>query len=704
MNSQNQSQEFGTLYIVSTPIGNKKDITYRAAQILQNADIVVGEEFKETSKLLMNLSLTKDIELLNEHNEGEQTGVLLELLKSGKSLALVSDCGTPIFADPGLNITKLCISHGIEVHAIPGASSIMTALVTSGFTLKQFLYAGFLQRTGEERIDEILQLTKVRKTVVVMDTPYRLKVLLEAFASIIPHRPAYVGMNLTMGSETHHYGTFRELYNKFKSEKFKAEYVLVFQGLDNSNKEEKARLSKMITIRKNNPDNFYKLLNVDMDEEYIPDEFNNEEFSNINESEEENSENNFDQILEINDILDEGELDEINEIVEEIELDELNDLEDENELDEINEFDSDEDIIAIDDEGNISTLSEFMEEAPIRLRENRTIEPKGEKKRFDRSQRGSSYRDRRRSDDRPRSERSDDRGGDRPRFERSGGSGEDRPRSDRRDNRGGDRPRFERRDDRGGDRPRFERSGGSGEDRPRFDRRDDRGGDRPRFERSGGSGSDRPRFERSGGSGSDRPRFERSGGSGEDRPRSDRRDNRGGDRPRFERSGDRPRSDRRDDRGGDRPRFGRSGGSGSDRPRFERSGGSGSDRPRFERSGGSGSDRPRFERSGGSGGDRPRFERSSGSGGDRPRFDRRDDRGGDRPRFEKRDDFKRDDKGSSFGDRPKSRSGGDRDSRGGERKFGSDKRFGDKRKSFSGHGDKRKSGGSFGKRKTGFRK
>jgi len=613
VNSQNQSQEFGTLYIVSTPIGNKKDITYRAAQILQNADIVVGEEFKETSKLLMNLSLTKDIELLNEHNEGEQTGVLLELLKSGKSLALVSDCGTPIFADPGLNITKLCISHGIEVHAIPGASSIMTALVTSGFTLKQFLYAGFLQRTGEERIDEILQLTKVRKTVVVMDTPYRLKVLLEAFASIIPHRPAYVGMNLTMGSETHHYGTFRELYNKFKSEKFKAEYVLVFQGLDNSNKEEKARLSKMITIRKNNPDNFYKLLNVDMDEEYIPDEFNNEEFSNINESEEENSENNFDQILEINDILDEGELDEINEIVEEIELDELNDLEDENELDEINEFDSDEDIIAIDDEGNISTLSEFMEEAPIRLRENRTIEPKGEKKRFDRSQRGSSYRDRRRSDDRPRSERSDDRGGD-------------------------------------------------------------------------------------------RPRFERSGGSGEDRPRSDRRDNRGGDRPRFERSGDRPRSDRRDDRGGDRPRFGRSGGSGSDRPRFERSGGSGSDRPRFERSGGSGSDRPRFERSGGSGGDRPRFERSSGSGGDRPRFDRRDDRGGDRPRFEKRDDFKRDDKGSSFGDRPKSRSGGDRDSRGGERKFGSDKRFGDKRKSFSGHGDKRKSGGSFGKRKTGFRK
>ncbi len=239
----------GTLFVVSTPIGNKKDITYRAAEVLQNADIVVGEEMKETARLLMNLSLTKPIELLNEHNENEKAIELIEFLKQGKTIALVSDCGTPVFADPGFQLVKLCLSEKLNVVVVPGVTSIMTALVRSGFTTKQFLYAGFLNRIGEDRIDEILQLAKVRKTVILMDTPYRLKILLEAFANIIPNRAVYIGMNLTMPSETHHYGTFKELYEKFKSEKFKSEYVIVFSGLDNSDKVEKARLSKIISLR-----------------------------------------------------------------------------------------------------------------------------------------------------------------------------------------------------------------------------------------------------------------------------------------------------------------------------------------------------------------------------------------------------------------------------------------------------------------------
>jgi 16S rRNA (cytidine1402-2'-O)-methyltransferase len=239
----------GTLFVVSTPIGNKKDITYRAAEVLQNADIVVGEEIKETARLLMNLSLTKPIELLNEHNENEKAIELVEFLKQGKTIALVSDCGTPVFADPGFQLVKLCLSEKLNVTVVPGVTSIMTALVRSGFTTKQFLYAGFLNRIGEDRTDEILQLAKVRKTVILMDTPYRLKILLEAFANIIPNREVYIGMNLTMPSETHHYGTFKELYEKFKSEKFKSEYVIVFSGLDNSDKVEKARLSKMISLR-----------------------------------------------------------------------------------------------------------------------------------------------------------------------------------------------------------------------------------------------------------------------------------------------------------------------------------------------------------------------------------------------------------------------------------------------------------------------
>lgn len=253
--NNNEPKSKGTLFIVSTPIGNKKDITYRAAEVLQNVDIVVGEEIKETSRLLMNLTLSKPIELLNEHNEIDKVPELMNLLMQGKTLALVSDCGTPVFADPGYHLVRACLEKKINISVIPGVTSIMTALVRSGFSLKQFLFAGFLNRTSEEREDEILQLSKVRKTVVLMDTPYRLKVILEAFAKIIPDRKAYIGMNLTMPSETHHYGTFQELYMKLKGEKFKAEYVIVFEGSNYQNYDDRHKTSKF-SFRDHNRNDF----------------------------------------------------------------------------------------------------------------------------------------------------------------------------------------------------------------------------------------------------------------------------------------------------------------------------------------------------------------------------------------------------------------------------------------------------------------
>jgi 16S rRNA (cytidine1402-2'-O)-methyltransferase len=249
--NNNEQKSKGTLFIVSTPIGNKKDITYRAAEILQNADIIVGEEIKETSRLLMNLTLSKPIELLNEHNEIDKIPELMDLLLQGKTLALVSDCGTPVFADPGERLVRACLEKKININVIPGVTSIMTALVRSGFSLKQFLYAGFLSRISEERENEITQLAKVRKTVVLLDTPYRLKIILEAFAKIIPERNAYIGMNLTMPSETHHYGTFQELYSKLKNEKFKAEYVLVFEGGSYYEHDERTRMTKFVSRNQN---------------------------------------------------------------------------------------------------------------------------------------------------------------------------------------------------------------------------------------------------------------------------------------------------------------------------------------------------------------------------------------------------------------------------------------------------------------------
>lgn len=225
-----KTQNKGTLYIVSTPIGNRKDITLRASEVLQNCDLVVGEEMKEATRVLRYLNLSKNIDLLNEHNEKEKIFELIELLNKGKTIALISDCGTPIFADPGIDLLRAALSNQINVVVVPGASSIMTAIVRSGFDLNRFLYVGFLDRDSEKRKKEIKNLENFPYTFIIMDTPYRLKVLLEDLKEVLPYRRAYIGMNLTMPSETHHYGTFTELFEKFKSIKIKQEYVIVVEG------------------------------------------------------------------------------------------------------------------------------------------------------------------------------------------------------------------------------------------------------------------------------------------------------------------------------------------------------------------------------------------------------------------------------------------------------------------------------------------
>ncbi len=229
--TENKQDKRGKLFLVSTPIGNFDDITMRAIKVLKACDIVICEEIKEGARTLKNVNITKKMEPLNEQNEAEQTPMLLEWLRNGMKLAMISDAGTPLFADPGLPLVQACIRENINIEVVPGASSIMTALVRSGFSLKQFLYAGFLSRQRDERRRQVERLAQEARTVAVLETPYRLMPLLEAASDIMPGRHAYVGCNLTLPYETHHYGTFRELMNKFKKERFKGEFVIVFEGV-----------------------------------------------------------------------------------------------------------------------------------------------------------------------------------------------------------------------------------------------------------------------------------------------------------------------------------------------------------------------------------------------------------------------------------------------------------------------------------------
>jgi 16S rRNA (cytidine1402-2'-O)-methyltransferase len=150
----------GLLSIVSTPIGNNDDISQRAIVTIKKCDILVCEEGKIGSRLLFVHKITKPIELLNEHNEHEVVPLLIKELQNGKRIALISDCGTPVFADPGLSLVQACIARDISMEVVPGASSIMSAIVLSGFDLDRFLFAGFLSRKHEERDAQLINLSK----------------------------------------------------------------------------------------------------------------------------------------------------------------------------------------------------------------------------------------------------------------------------------------------------------------------------------------------------------------------------------------------------------------------------------------------------------------------------------------------------------------------------------------------------------------
>ena len=229
-----EQKEYGKLFLVSTPIGNKFDITLRAKEVLKSVDLVICENMKAGANVLKDINIKKTIDTLNVKNELEQTLDFVEMLKKGQSLALISDAGTPVFADPGLTLVKNTLSQNIDVIVVPGPSSIMAALVRSTFNIDSFLFAGFLNREPIIREKELRRLSNEKRTVVLFETPYRFKAFLRSASRVLPDRNAYIGMNLTMPFETHHYGTFRELYQKFEDSKIKAEFVVVFEGAKGS--------------------------------------------------------------------------------------------------------------------------------------------------------------------------------------------------------------------------------------------------------------------------------------------------------------------------------------------------------------------------------------------------------------------------------------------------------------------------------------
>ena len=222
----------GFLYLVATPIGNYEDITYRATRILKEVDLILIEERSEGIRFLNHLGLAKQNWLtFNEHNEQSQTPEILRLLTEGKNVALISDAGTPVFSDPGGILVKSAIKAGIKLVPIPGASAVLPALVASGFPIGRFLFYGWLSPKTEQRVEELRGLRRETRTIVLLDTPYRLIPLLRDVSAVLgTARRVVVAFNISMADEEYFRGTAGELFERFGKEKRKGEFVLVIKG------------------------------------------------------------------------------------------------------------------------------------------------------------------------------------------------------------------------------------------------------------------------------------------------------------------------------------------------------------------------------------------------------------------------------------------------------------------------------------------
>lgn len=220
--------QFSELYIVSTPIGNYQDLTIRALKTLKAADFIICEEYKEAKRLLNHFNINKELYSLNEHNEKEISEDLISKIKQCKTVALISDCGTPIFSDPGTYLVNLAIQNDIKVIPVPGPSSILAALVGSGLNINKFYYCGWLSPKKEIRKTQLKQLKLRKYTTIIMDTPYRLKVLLEDVVNILGEEiQTVIAYELTTENEKFIRGRAVDVLNEVKAKNLKGEFVLI---------------------------------------------------------------------------------------------------------------------------------------------------------------------------------------------------------------------------------------------------------------------------------------------------------------------------------------------------------------------------------------------------------------------------------------------------------------------------------------------
>jgi 16S rRNA (cytidine1402-2'-O)-methyltransferase len=218
----------GTLFVVSTPIGNMGDFSFRAVEVLKTVRLVLAEDTRHTRHLFERYGISTPAAAYHEHNEAKTTPALVARMCAGESLALVSDAGTPLLSDPGSRLVAAAIAAGIDVVPIPGASALLSALVASGLDVDRFTFFGFLTRTGRDRHAALDEITAIRHTVVLYEAPNRIAATLaELEKRGNGNRPAAVAREMTKQFEEVRRGTVGELRAYYEERPPRGEVVLV---------------------------------------------------------------------------------------------------------------------------------------------------------------------------------------------------------------------------------------------------------------------------------------------------------------------------------------------------------------------------------------------------------------------------------------------------------------------------------------------
>lgn len=221
-----------TLYLVATPIGNLEDITLRALRVLKECDVVAAEDTRHSGQLLKHFGISKPMLSYFQFNEAKRSEEIIERLRRGEKIALITDAGSPGISDPGERVVKAALTAGFRVEAIPGPCALVAAVTASGLPTDEFHFLGFLPHKSGQRRKELEKLKNVPGTWVLYESPYRIEKLLTELNEIYPERLVVLARELTKKFEEFLRGTPKELLDILKKRSLKGEFVVLISGLE----------------------------------------------------------------------------------------------------------------------------------------------------------------------------------------------------------------------------------------------------------------------------------------------------------------------------------------------------------------------------------------------------------------------------------------------------------------------------------------